>query len=206
MTDSSGHGVAGTVTGATRAPNAGFPINDDITAPNVIADLAATAGDKLAALTGPPTAPRFDRIQRLPLDLPAWALHESYNGSNLIPTARYVDGGLTNNTPYYYVVMAVDSSANKSTAPTAVSAMPTAATGYALQFNGGNYVSFGPASKLTVETFTIETWFKRVGAGTTVSTGGVTAEPLVTKGRDNLNVNYFLGSRPMANLWQTLMV
>ena len=56
-------------------------------------------------------------------------------------------------------------------------------------FNGTNqYVTFGRASRLGAEMFTIEGWFKRTGAGVTATTGteGVTAWPhLITKGRDD---------------------
>src|SRR5207237_10233328 len=63
---------------------------------------------------------------------------------------------------------------------------------------GNEYVTFGAAPGLGTATFTIETWFKREGAGQTTTTGALTAIPLVTKGRgeaDNSNVdlNYFLG-------------
>src|SRR6185503_10390472 len=82
-----------------------------------------------------------------------------------------------------------------------------APAGTALQFNGSNqYVTFGTSQGLAapglgVQTFTIETWFKRTGTGVNVSTGtgGLTAAvPLVTKGRgegDNSDVdmNYFFG-------------
>ena len=78
----------------------------------------------------------------------------------------------------------------------------------ALQFNGtSQYVTFGPAPELGSTSFTIETWFKREGSGTTAGTGtnGVTAVPLVTKGRNetdgnNTDMNYFLGinARPCA--------
>jgi hypothetical protein len=52
-----------------------------------------------------------------------------------------------------------------------------------------------------VSTFTIETWFRRDGAGPTATTGGggIIAVPLVTKGMpetdlgDNKDLNYFLG-------------
>jgi len=62
------------------------------------------------------------------------------------------------------------------------------------------YVTFGNPSELGLSAFTIETWFRRDGAGVTASTGGggVEAIPLVTKGRgeydgDNRDMNYFLG-------------
>ena len=78
------------------------------------------------------------------------------------------------------------------------------AAGTALFFDGVNdYVTFGPAPSLGTATFTIETWFKRTGTGVGTSTGsgGVTAVPLVTKGRaevdgTNVDMNYFLGIRP----------
>jgi hypothetical protein len=74
--------------------------------------------------------------------------------------------------------------------------------GTALNFNGSNqYVTMGSAtSTLGASNLTIECWFMRTGAGVTTSTGtgGVTAVPLVTKGRgeadgDNRDCNYFLG-------------
>ena len=72
----------------------------------------------------------------------------------------------------------------------------------ALQFSGaGSYVSFGPATNtLGLTNFTVECWFKRIGTGSTASTGtgGISGVPLVTKGRGesetpSLNCNYFLG-------------
>jgi len=73
--------------------------------------------------------------------------------------------------------------------------------GSALEFDGINdYVDLDEPDNLKLENFTITTWFKRTGNGSYVSTGagGLSAEPLVTKGRgqsDNSNVdmNYFLG-------------
>lgn len=78
----------------------------------------------------------------------------------------------------------------------------------ALSFDGVNdYVTFGPAPGLGSATFTVETWFKRVGAGmsTGTGTGGVTAIPLVAKGRaeadgTNQDMNYFLGIRASDNV------
>src|SRR5439155_15066318 len=82
---------------------------------------------------------------------------------------------------------------------------PTATpAGTALDFDGTNdYVSFGPAPGMDTATFTVETWFKREGAGvaTSTGTGGIPdAIPLVTKGRaeaeaSNVDMNYFLGIR-----------
>ena len=71
----------------------------------------------------------------------------------------------------------------------------------AVSFDGSNdYVTFGPAPTLGLPAFTLEGWFRRDGAGDTVSTGtgGVVAVPLITKGRgeadgDNRDMNYFFG-------------
>jgi hypothetical protein len=75
---------------------------------------------------------------------------------------------------------------------------------YSLDFGGTNaYVDFGQPSALRLAQFTLETWFRRDGTGTTASTGsgGVAAVPLVTKGRSQgadggvYDCNYFLGIR-----------
>src|SRR6266540_460817 len=72
----------------------------------------------------------------------------------------------------------------------------------ALQLNGSSqYVTFGAAPGLGAAQFTLETWFKRTGAGVGTSTGSggiASAIPLVTKGRaeaegTNVDMNYFLG-------------
>jgi acid phosphatase type 7 len=78
----------------------------------------------------------------------------------------------------------------------------------ALSFDGANdYVTFGAAPPIGATTFTIETWFKRTGAGASASTGsgGVTAIPLVAKGRGEADgttqdMNYFLGIRASDNV------
>ena len=59
-------------------------------------------------------------------------------------------------------------------------------------------MTFGRASRVGVETFTIETWFRRDGTGVTTNVGGVAYEPLVTKGRDETenttaDMNFFWG-------------
>jgi hypothetical protein len=56
-----------------------------------------------------------------------------------------------------------------------------------------------PEPPLGLESFTLATWFRRTGNGVTVSTGtgGIVAEPLIAKGRDNgvdgqlSDLNYF---------------
>lgn len=75
-------------------------------------------------------------------------------------------------------------------------------TDTALHFDGrASHVTMGAAtSTLGASNLTVECWFLRTGAGvtTTTGTGGVTALPLVTKGRSegdgsNIDCNYFLG-------------
>ena len=86
---------------------------------------------------------------------------------------------------------------------TAGAGVALAQAGAAVQFDGTNdYITFGRADSLGVKTFTLECWFMRTGAGATTSTGtgGVTAVPLLTKGRgeadgDNRDMNFFLGLR-----------
>ena len=77
-----------------------------------------------------------------------------------------------------------------------------APAGSGIQFDGlDDYVTFGPAPGLGAARFTLETWFKRTGAGVGTSTGNggiANAIPLVTKGRaeaegSNVDMNYFLG-------------
>lgn len=71
----------------------------------------------------------------------------------------------------------------------------------ALSFSGsGDYVTFGTPTQLGFSSFTIETWFRRAGIGqpTFTGNGGLSAIPLVTKGRGEddgsiVDMNYFLG-------------
>src|SRR4029077_1855761 len=73
----------------------------------------------------------------------------------------------------------------------------------ALDFDGtDDYVTMGAAPGLNASPrFTVETWFKWDGGGAATGTGsgGITAIPLVAKGRAdtdsvaNRNLNYFLG-------------
>jgi hypothetical protein len=85
---------------------------------------------------------------------------------------------------------------------------PSAEANTAIDFGtGAAYVTFGDAAGLHLPQFTIECWFKREGTGTTAGSGsgGVTAIPLVTKGRgeddgSNIDMNYFLGIRSSDNV------
>ncbi len=78
---------------------------------------------------------------------------------------------------------------------------------WALQFNGSsNYVTFGSASGLATQTFTVETWFKRTGTGVANTTGtdGIDIIPLVAKGAPDVDgsvvdANYILGINSATN-------
>ena len=107
--------------------------------------------------------------------------------SSLVTASTYSDIGLTNGTEYFYVVRSVDNSANESLDSNEAAAIPQAEAGSALAFTtaSGTYVTFGDPVKLDLATFTIETWFKRTGTGTsnTTGSGGIPkAIPLVTHG------------------------
>ena len=77
----------------------------------------------------------------------------------------------------------------------------TNAASNALTLNGTNqYVTMGASPGLRSSTFTVELWFRRTaaGLGTSTGNGGVTAVPLITKGRAEgetaaQDVNYFFG-------------
>src|SRR6266540_2515911 len=169
------------------------------------ANLTATAGDASVSLGWDPnTEP----------DLAGYNVYRStsspvpttgapVNGTDLVQSPSLTDTGLTNGTTYHYVVVAVDGANNASPASNEATATPQAPpqTPHAVAFDGTNdYVTFGPAGGLGASQFTLETWFKRTGAGVGTSTGsgGVTAIPLLTKGRaeaegSNVDMNYFLG-------------
>ena len=134
---------------------------------------------------------------------------EPYTKINTSPISgtTYTDSPLTNGTPYYYVVRAVDTSTNESDNSNEVSATPLASLGAALKFDGINdYVTFGP--NLNATNFTLEAWVKRDAGGATMTTGSLgldgtagrpLAYPVLTKGMGqgetpaNINMNYFLG-------------
>jgi len=86
--------------------------------------------------------------------------------------------------------------------PVSFSVVPPTGTG-GLYFDGiSDHVALGDPAALKLSTFTVETWFKREARGTTTTTGtgGITAIPLVAKGRNQgenstLDTNWFLGIR-----------
>ena len=198
---------AGTLAAApgTRCGSAGFvPPVVDTTPPPVPSGLAAAPGTNLVSLTwNSVSAPdlagyRVFRGTSLPVATTGNGLSAA-----LITTTDYTDLTAVNGTAYQYVVVSVDTSTNRSAASAAASVTPSVAAGAAVDLDGTNdYVTFGAAPALGVTNFTLETWFRRDGAGVgvTTGTGGITsAIPLVTKGGAeaetpaNVNMNYFLG-------------
>lgn len=101
----------------------------------------------------------------------------------------------------YVLTLTADDGALASSDSVTVTVNTLLAANTALALPGaGAYVTFGRAPLLGVSQFTLEAWFRRLGAGQTTSTGsgGVTAVPLVSKGRSesdgsNKDMNYFLG-------------
>lgn len=99
-------------------------------------------------------------------------------------------------------VMTDSTAAVVTSEPVAFSVVPAAGSG-GLYFDGvTDHVALGDAADLKLTTLTLETWFRRetTGVATTTGTGGVTAIPLIAKGRnqaDNstLDTNWFLGIR-----------
>jgi hypothetical protein len=138
-------------------------------------NVARTQSDIQAGLTGPLTAGTGL--------LGRWGLNEGTGTVAVNSVAGGVGGTLVNG-------------------PTWVPGAPFALD-YALKLGSSTaYVTFGSAATLGLPQFTIETWFRRDGNGTTVSTGsgGVTAIPLVTKGMaesdgSTVDMNWFLGIR-----------
>ena len=181
-------------------------IPPDVTPPAAPTGLAAVAGNAQVSLTwnanSEPDLAGYNVYRNTTSPVPTSGT--PVNGAALVTSPNYNDTGVTNGTPYYYNVTAVDTSGNQSTASNEANATPQGpSTGSALDFGSTTaYVTFGQAPGLGVQTFTIEAWFRRDGAGTTADTGtsGVIAIPLVTKGRhenDNgtFDMNYFLGIR-----------
>jgi uncharacterized repeat protein (TIGR02543 family) len=109
----------------------------------------------------------------------------------------------------YVLRLTADDSALNTSDDVTVTVNPAPPANGAIDFGGTNaYVGFGNPTKLKLATFTVETWFKREGAGLTTTTGteGVaSAVPLVAKGRgeaedSNVDLNYFLGIDSTTNV------
>src|SRR5439155_12304618 len=101
------------------------------------------------------------------------------NATALTTTATFSAAGT-----YVLSLTATDNNAASSSSTVTITVNPVAVN-TALKVNGSNNrVTFGVASPLGAQSFTLETWFKREGPGVVANTGtgGVNAVPLVTKG------------------------
>ncbi|MGC4074816.1 MAG: Ig-like domain-containing protein [Nibricoccus sp.] len=87
-----------------------------------------------------------------------------------------------------------------SSSPVSITIQPPVGAG-GLFFDGvDDHVTFGNKPALGLASFTLELWFRREGAGVASSSGsgGISAIPLITKGRgendgSNVDCNYFFG-------------
>ncbi len=193
--------VAGSPNGTLVNGTSWFP--PDETAPAAPTGLAATSGVGEVALT-------WDANSET--DLAGYNVYRStgtvtkdtpINGGTLLTSPAYTDTTGTPGTAYNYAVTAVDTSTNESDLSGEATGTPSSPEPGAYGLDLGSdtaYVTFGDPDKLGLAVFTLETWFKRTGTGATTSTGtgGITAIPLVTKGRgeadgNNRDMNYFLG-------------
>lgn len=118
-------------------------------------------------------------------------------------TTSYADTQLTAVTEYCYRVHAINTQGASADAGPVCATTP-AVGNTALAFVTTNaYVTFGDPAAVKLPQFTLETWFRRDGAGLSTSTGagGIdNAIPLVSKGRGEADspsqdMNYFLGIR-----------
>ena len=116
-------------------------------------------------------------------------------------TSVYDDLPLSPLNEYCYRVRAVNIAGQSGYADPVCVTTP-AAGNTAIRFGANNaYVTLGDPDALKLPQFTIETWFKREGAGVTITTGsdGISnAVPLVSKGTSqadgtNVDMNFFLG-------------
>jgi hypothetical protein len=159
----------GTISGTGYAWAAGFvpPVPD--LPPDPPANLAASASRAGIALT-------WDANSES--DLAGYNVYRSTSpgvtigspiNASLVTGTSYLDSNVTDGVTYYYVVTAVDTGSNESTASNE-DADTGIGSGLKLG-SGGAYVTFGDPSKLDLGVFTIETWFKRTGTGVASTTG-----------------------------------
>jgi fibronectin type 3 domain-containing protein len=175
--DSSGNVVTGTAVAGPAWLSGFVPPVIDTTPPAAPQNLAATAtagtGVSLTWTANSESDLAGYNVYRSTLS-PVSTAGTPLNASILV-SPSYTDSNIAAGSTYYYRVVAVDTSANKSA--------------------GSNEVSSGLTGN-----YALELWLKRAAGGATQSTGtgGVVAYPLITKGRAEAetaaaDVNYFLG-------------
>jgi fibronectin type 3 domain-containing protein len=196
--DSSGNAAVGTAV-AAPAWVSGFVVPDSTppTAPaNLTASAAANTGITLNWSANSESDLAGYNVYRA-TSSPVGTSGAPLNGS-IVTSTGYTDSAITAGTTYFYRVVAVDTSANKS--PGSNEASATLAGNYALQLNGSSQYARTAGAGLNPSQFTLELWLKRAAGGVLQNTGngGVDAYPLVTKGRAEgetaaADVNYFFG-------------
>ncbi|MBN2505696.1 MAG: lamin tail domain-containing protein [Verrucomicrobia bacterium] len=129
-------------------------------------------------------------------------------GQDMASPFEFTWSGMATGT-YWLSAVATDVGGLQATsAPVRVVVVDASRAFGGLGFDGADdHVTFGLAAPLGLAQFTVETWFKWRGTGTTANTGGggVNALPLVAKGRgesdaNNLDMNYFLGLDPVTRV------
>lgn len=185
------HGLAVddvTVTGAEAS------VSVDTLAATDVQPNTATLNGQLTYLAAEPQADVYFRWGTSPGNLSEFTSSQTLTAVGPFSASL---SGLTPETVYYFKAVAI---AGSAVAEGAVRSF-FYTDNYGLQFNGSSsYVTMGPAPSLGAATFTLETWFKKTGPGQTTDSGsgGVTAVPLVCKGRgesdgSNVDCNYFFG-------------
>ena len=166
--------VAADTSGNDSSPSAeasGTPLAD-LTPPVAPTDLAGSPHSNRVDLTwtanGEPDLAGYNVYRSLTSGVTKAG--SPINGS-LVTGASYSDATAVNGTPYFYAISAVDASANESGLSGEITVTPEPGNEALDLGSGSGYVTFGDPAKLDLDQFTIETWFKRTGTGTSNTTG-----------------------------------
>ena len=197
----------GTVTGTGYSWVAGFvPPAPDL-APDPPTGLAASAStDGIGLVWDPNSEGDLAGYNVYRSASPGVSTAGSPINASLLASPPFLDSDVVDGATYYYVVTAVDAGANESGASNEVS---ETGIGTGLQLTTSSYVTMGAPgpAKLGLTQFTIETWFKRTGTGTsnTTGSGGITMVPLVTHGAaqsegSSVDANWILGINTTGNV------
>ena len=184
------HGLAIDDVTITGAPGVSVVTND---ATNVQAN-AATLNGQLTSLGSDTQADVFFRWGTAPASLTNTTTPETLAAPGAFSAGLT---GLAAGVEYWFQAVGQGSSGSGQGA--VLSFVYT--NNYGVRFNGtSSQIAMGVAPGLGAAAFTLETWFKKTGTGvaTGSGSGGITAVPLVTKGRSegdgsNIDCNYFLG-------------
>ena len=196
LSDSSGNGIAGTIVGSPSWVAGFLPPTPGNNAPVAVVDAYRTARDAALDVPAPGVLGNDTDADADPLtailnsDVAHGSLTLQTDGSfSYTPTVGY-------NGPDSFTYHANDSTDDSNVATVSIGVGNTA-----LDLGGSAYVTFGDPAKLDLAQFTVETWFKKSGPGTSSTTGtnGFThAIPLVTHGapdvdnHDNNDENWIL--------------